>query len=134
MEGEWYGDLPYTDVPEDHWAQSVLSFATNRGWLMGDSSLGVTFRPDDTIERAEAMAVLNRVLQRLPETEADLIDDRIVWPDNQDPTAWYYLVVEEATNAHDHALKDDGVHERWTALLSNVDWDGLFAAKEDAAA
>lgn len=134
VEGEWYGDLPYTDVPEDHWAQSVLSFATNRGWLMGDSSLGVTFRPDDTIQRAEAMAVLNRVLQRLPETEADLIDDRIVWPDNQDPTAWYYLVVEEATNAHDHALKDDGVHERWTALLPNVDWDGLFAAKEDAAA
>ncbi len=125
-EGEWYGDLPFTDVPEGHWATNVLSFASNRGWLMGDmladGTASGTFRPDDTITRAETMAIFNRMLQRLPESEDDLLSGRIEWPDNQDVSAWYWLAVEEATNNHDHALKDDGVHERWTKLLENIDW------------
>lgn len=123
-EGEWYGDLPFDDVPADHWALSVLSFAVNRGWLSGDTyddgALTGSFRPDDSITRAETMAVLNRMLGRLPESEGDLLPGRIEWPDNQDKDAWYWIVVEEATNNHDHALKADGVHERWTRLLENV--------------
>lgn len=123
-EGEWYGDLPFDDVPADHWALSVLSFAVNRGWLSGDTyddgALTGSFRPDDSITRAETMAVLNRMLGRLPESEDDLLPGRIEWPDNRDEDAWYWIVVEEATNNHDHALKADGVHERWTRLLENV--------------
>ena len=123
-EGEWYGDLPFDDVSADHWALSVLSFAVNRGWLSGDTyddgSLTGSFRPDDSITRAETMAVLNRMLGRLPETADDLLPGRIEWPDNRDEDAWYWIVVEEATNNHDHALKADGVHERWTRLLENV--------------
>lgn len=124
-EGEWYGDLPFDDVPEDHWARSVLSFAVNRGWLKGDTnddgSLTGSFRPDDHISRAETMAVLNRMLGRLPESEDDLLPGRIEWPDNQDKSAWYWIVVEEATNNHDHAMKSDGVHERWTKLVENIE-------------
>ena len=43
-----------------------------------------------------------------------------VWPDNQ-PGAWYYLAVQEATNSHDFNRKGD-VHEHWTKLTADPDW------------
>lgn len=123
-EGEDYGSLPFKDVPAGHWASQVISYAVNVGWLSGDTNADSTelrsFRPDDSITRAETMAVLNRMLGRLPETEDDLLPGRVEWPDNQDKDAWYWIVIEEATNNHNHDLKADGVHERWTRLLENV--------------
>ena len=38
------------------------------------------------------------------------------WPDNADPSAWYYLAVQEATNGHTFERKADGVHEQWSKL------------------
>lgn len=140
VRGQMYGEIPFKDVPADHWGVSEISFAANHGWLLGDNSLGVTFRPDDTISRAETMAILNRLLNRLPHDEADLLDGRSQWPDNQDTGMRYWLTVEEATNNHDHVYVrgEHGVHEpefdengeqiaideheRWSALLPNIDW------------
>lgn len=132
-EGSFYGDVPFSDVPKSHWAASVVSFAAKSGWILGDSAVaGATLRPDDTISRAETMAIFNRVLQRLPHDAADLADGRNVWPDNQDSGAWYWLVVEEATNNHgsemvsgDHGVhggEDVGEHERWVTRLDDIDW------------
>ena len=59
--------------------------------------------------------MINRVLNRLPEDEEDLLDGMDIWTDNQ-PETWYYLVVQEATNSHNFERKDDGVHECWTVL------------------
>ena len=81
-----------------------------------------TFGPQKYITRAEAMTLVNRVLNRLPEDTSDLLDDMIRWPDNQDTNIWYYLAVQEATNSHDYERKSDGVHEKWTALNENEDW------------
>lgn len=75
-----------------------------------------TFHPNATITRAEAMAMINRVLGRLPESEKDLLSGMKTWPDNADPSAWYYLTVQEATNSHSFERKEDGVHERWIKL------------------
>ena len=80
-----------------------------------------TFRPENNITRAEAMAVINRVLNRLPEDEEDLLDGMDIWTDNQ-PETWYYLVVQEATDRHNFERKDDGVHECWTVLKEDPDW------------
>ncbi len=78
---------------------------------------------DAPITRAEAMALANRVLKRLPETDDDLLGEMKHWPDNV-PGTWYYLAVQEATNSHDsHAYerKADGVHEIWTTLRDDKD-------------
>ena len=40
--------------------------------------------------------MFNRVLQRVPESEADLLPGMKTWPDNADPKKWYYLSVQEA--------------------------------------
>ena len=60
--------------------------------------------------------MINRVLGRLPESEKDLLPGMKTWPDNADPSAWYYLTVQEATNSHSFERKEDGVHERWIKL------------------
>ena len=107
----------FTDI-KGHWAEKEIQEAASLGWILGRDD--GTFGPDLPITRAEAMTMINRVLCRLPETEDDLLEDMIVWPDNQ-PDTWYYLAVQEATNSHDFQRKDD-VHERWTALRQSIDW------------
>ena len=61
---------------------------------------------------AEAMTMFNRVLQRVPESEADLLPGMKTWPDNADPKKWYYLSVQEATNSHDYERKSNGYEHR----------------------
>ena len=112
------GEELFTDIA-GHWAQNEINAAANKGWISG--YVDGTFRPQKDITRAEAVTLVNRVLNRLPENTDDLLDTMKVWPDNQ-PEDWYYLAVQEATNSHDFERKGDGVHERWTELTKNPDW------------
>lgn len=105
-----------------HWAKPEISVAANNGWINGYTD--GTFHPDSKITRAEAMAMINRVLQRLPESKADLLDGMIQWSDNADTSKWYYLAVQEATNSHYYELKANQ-HEKWTKLRENRDWTEL---------
>ena len=73
------------------------------------------------ITRAEAMTMINRVLNRVPESADDLLAEMINWPDNSDKSAWYYLAVQEATNSHDYKMKNH-IYEKWTALREVADW------------
>ena len=111
-------DSSFTDI-SGHWAEDEIERAATLGWIRGYTD--GTFRPNNLITRAEAMTMINRVLQRLPEDEDDLLDDMNVWPDNQ-PDDWYYLAVQEATNSHDFNRKSDGVHEHWTEMTADPDW------------
>ena len=64
-----------------------------------------TFGPQRSITRAETMTLVNRVLDRKPETGDDLLPDMVTWTDNADKKAWYYLAVQEATNSHYYEFK-----------------------------
>lgn len=102
-----------------HWAESEIHEAAAHGWIRGYEDK--TFKPDQFITRAEAMIMINRVLNRVPETPEDLLDDMIKWPDNSDKSAWYYLAVQEATNSHDYDMKNH-IYEKWTNLKETDDW------------
>ena len=65
--------------------------------------------------------MINRVLNRIPETPADLLDTMVKWPDNSDQSVWYYIPVQEATNSHDYDMKNH-IYERWTAIKAVTDW------------
>lgn len=95
-----------------HWAGSEINRAGARGWVKGDNT-GL-FRPDDPITRAEAVTLINRVLERRPKTEG-LLKDMRTFPDNADPAAWYYLDIQEAANAHTYTVGKDG-KEVWDSL------------------
>ena len=111
----------FTDIAS-HWAKNEIGIAANKGWINGYSD--GTFRPNQYITRAEAMTLVNRVLNRLPENSSDLLDSMIKWPDNSDASAWYYLAVQEATNSHYYKTKENKF-EKWTELRETRDWTEL---------
>lgn len=111
----------FTDIAS-HWAKNEIGIAANKGWINGYPD--GTFRPNQYITRAEAMTLVNRVLNRLPENSSDLLDSMIKWPDNSDASAWYYLAVQEATNSHYYDLKENKC-EKWSKLRETRDWTEL---------
>ena len=113
----------FTDIAS-HWAKNEIGIAANKGWINGYPD--GTFRPNQYITRAEAMTLVNRVLNRLPENSSDLLDSMIKWPDNSDASAWYYLAVQEATNSHAYSDKSkDDKYEKWSKLRETRDWTEL---------
>lgn len=102
-----------------HWAEKEIRRAASLGWIQGYTD--GSFKPDQNITRAEAASMINRMLHRLPETVDDLLDGMIQWPDNQ-PSDWYYINMQEATNSHDFKQKGE-INEYWTKLTANPDRD-----------
>ena len=115
--GKSSGTQSFTDI-KGHWAEKYIERAAELGWIKGFED--GTFRPDAYITRAQAMTMINRVLNRIPEDESDLLPGMNVWPDCN-PGDWFYLAVQEATNSHDFEHKA-GNYEIWTELTKNPDW------------
>ena len=107
----------FSDI-SGHWAENEIERAAAFGWISGYPD--GTFRPDARITRAEAMTMINRVLCRMPQSESDLLDSMVTWPDNK-LSDWHYLAVQEATNSHDFDRQGE-VGESWTKLTSVPDW------------
>ena len=124
-------EAEFTDI-SGHWAEDNILFAASIGWLDGyeDGS----FKPDAKITRAEFITLVNRMLERVPESAEDLLDDMKKWPDNMNEDAWYYLAMQEATNSHDHEFKTVQIpgrnffYEKWLELLEIRDWAALEKA------
>ena len=115
--GKSNGEQTFSDI-QGHWAEKYIQRAAELGWIKGFED--GTFRPDTYITRAQAMTMINRVLNRIPEDESDLLPGMNVWPDCN-PGDWFYLAVQEATNSHDFEHKA-GNYETWTKLMKNPDW------------
>ena len=109
----------FSDIA-NHWAKDEISIAYNNDWITGYPD--GTFGPQRDITRAETMTLVNRVLNRQPETEDDLLPNMTVWTDNANPKAWYYLAVQEATNSHYYEFKTNSQYEKWTELRETRDW------------
>lgn len=64
------------------------------------------FGPKDSLTRAQAIAIINKIIGRLPDNNSfgAVADQMKAWPDNMDTSAWYYAAVQEATNSHDYTL------------------------------
>ncbi len=115
--GKSSGTQSFTDI-KGHWAEKYIERAAELGWIKGFED--GTFRPDTYITRAQAMTMINRVLNRIPEDESDLLPGMNVWPDCR-PGDWFYLAIQEATNSHDYRHKA-GSYETWTGLNADPDW------------
>ena len=115
--GKSSGTQTFSDI-KGHWAQSYIERAAELGWVKGFED--GTFRPNDCITRAQAMTMINRVLNRIPEDASDLLPDMNVWPDCN-PGDWFYLAVQEATNSHNYKHKA-GNYETWISMKQDPDW------------
>ena len=87
-------------------ADKYISFLYMLGILKGKGDN--MFGPKDSLTRAQAITVVNKLIGRLPgegTTSFGAVADQMkTWPDNMDTTAWYYAAIQEATNSHDYTL------------------------------
>ena len=114
-------DKTFSDI-EGHWAQKEIEIACSSGILNGYPD--GTYRPDQPITRAEFIAIVNRVLNRVAHKD-HLHADMICWPDNMNTEIWYYADVQEATNSHLYSRKAGDAYEIWTEILTPPDWKAL---------
>ena len=115
--GKSNGSRTFSDI-KGHWAKAYIERAAELGWISGFQD--GTFRPDAYITRAQAVTMINRMLNRVPEDPSDLLPGMNVWPDCR-PGDWFYLAIQEATNSHDYRRKA-GSYETWTDLNADPDW------------
>ena len=109
-----------TDIA-GHWAEELITAAYNKGWV--DGYPDGTFRPNQNITRAEVMTLVNRLLERAVDQDG-MLDDMVKWSDNQ-PDAWYYETVQEATNSHNYSRDEGETVETWTEITPPRDWSEL---------
>ena len=107
-------------MPEGYWAEDLIAFAADVGWVNGYAD--GTFRPTANITRAAAMKLINNVLERQVD-EDGLLKNATQWNDCT-PDDWCYYIVMEATNSHDWERRSKkSLVEDWTALTADPVWD-----------
>jgi hypothetical protein len=93
--------VAFTDCA-GHWANGYIGAASNNGLMNGypDGS----FKPDGQITRAEVTTSINRMLGRIPDSEA--ISKYTSPYTDLSPMHWAYEQIIEATVEHDAVYKD----------------------------
>ena len=100
----------YTDVNTAAWYYIYVAQATTYGWIGGYPD--GTFRPNNSITRAEVCVIVNNMLGR--EADQDYIDrSSAALADFVDLSGshWAYYTIMEATNSHDYTSTSAG--ETW---------------------
>lgn len=124
--GESVGDF---DDTVGHWAAAEIRKAAEAGWIHGDKG---SFKPDELINRAEVVTLINNMLDRIPDAE-HMLPEMKTFIDNEEGE-WYYEAIQEAANGHEYERDELGVVETWTDLQAERDWTALEAEWAAAAA
>ena len=95
----------FPDVSRNDWFYEQVVSAVQYGWINGYAD--GTFRPNETITRAEVAAIVNRMLGRSADrTYVDAHANELTQFTDVSPYYWAYYDIMEAANAHDHIKKD----------------------------
>ena len=105
------GSKSFTDVPDTYWAARYINFAATRGWVTGYSD--GTFKPENTITRAEVAAVTCRLLERSADQNyiRSHLNELRTFSDMTE-SHWAYWYAMEAANGHDYTKS--GGSENWS--------------------
>lgn len=107
------GNNIFSDVSANDWYYNQVVGSVKYGWITGYSD--GTFRPNNTITRAEVTTIVNRMLGRAADEQYvdSHVDQLCVFPDVLSGH-WAYYEIMEATNPHNYT-QASGV-EDWTSL------------------
>ena len=105
------GSKSFADVPDTYWAARYINFAATRGWVTGYSD--GTFKPENTITRAEVAAVTCRLLERSADQSyiRSHLKELRTFSDMTE-SHWAYWYAMEAANGHDYTKS--GGSENWS--------------------
>ena len=126
-----------TDI-SGHWSIKYLASAYAKGWIEADEN--GHFRPNEAITRADAVVILNRVLERVPDKAAiKALDSKYGFTDVPESNSAYYDIMEAATT---HTFTVSGGNEKWiegsvgftsgSADLDKALWDLLAKAADQS--
>ncbi len=100
-------------MPATHWAAQAIGAAAAQGWIGGYPD--GTFRPENGLTRAEACAVLNRMLGRTGDSaQANKLMTLGLFADVLKPAIGRPPIIAEA--AVQHTPVDNGSGETWTGV------------------
>ena len=104
------GSKSFTDVSDTYWAARYINFAATRGWVTGYSD--GTFKPENTITRAEVAAVTCRLLERSADQNYihSHLNELRTFSDMTE-SHWAYWYAMESANGHDYTKS--GGSENW---------------------
>ncbi|MEE0510540.1 MAG: S-layer homology domain-containing protein, partial [Peptococcaceae bacterium] len=88
----------FSDVPSDYWAADAISKAAALGWVGGYED--GTFRPENTLTRAEACAVFNRITARTGDSDQAKALLSLGLYDDVSASHWAGTDIVEASVAH----------------------------------
>lgn len=107
------GSKTFTDVPSTHWAYAAITSAAEKGWVNGYSD--GSFRPNNSINRAEVVKITNAVLGRSCDKNFVAVNlEKLHDYNDINASFWAYYEILEASNAHDYKTVS-GV-ESWSAV------------------
>lgn len=124
-----YRSCSFKDVDNKYWAADEIALVETMGWINGYED--GTFRPNNTITRAETVAIINRMTERAVRA-GDMLRWMVTFSDNR-PSAWYYEDIQEAANSHTFMRTNDFVpgenycYEEWVKLESAPNWTAIEA-------
>ena len=107
------GEMIFSDIPSNHWAYQHIVSATSKGWINGYPD--GTFRPEQSIARAEAAKITNALLMRSADeayVNANASINR--FPDVA-TNHWAYYEIMETTVSHGYSKTASG-GEIWTSV------------------
>ena len=115
----------FSDVPANAWFSDYVEAAVNAGLIQGFQD--GTYRPNDYITRAQACVIVNRALDRKPDMNYLLGEDKMITWTDCTPSHWFYADMMEATNSHDYEMirVSGKTVEKWTKKLEQRDWTAL---------
>lgn len=113
--GDGSSSIQFTDVPEDHFYRNSIISAAASGLVNGYEDN--TFRPDNTITRAEVVTVINRLLT-LAVSEDTILLDKLENNFNDISTHWARLNILMAANSN------VGTKSFYSATLNGVRENG----------
>ena len=116
--------IPFHDVPSGYWAEKEISSAVHNGYLngYGDGS----FRPDNTVTRAEAVAILNRILGRTP--DKSFIESKKISRIFRDLSVshWAFYEIFEAAASHRYEYLNET--ENWLEVWDIPQYSSEFVS------
>ncbi len=103
---------PFPDVPDDYWAKDAIAYAVQQGWVNGYPE--GTFLPEHPVTRAEAVKIINRLLERNPDDDYIKSQAFTLPFGDVNRTHWAYAEIAEAAVAHSYIR--EGETETWTGI------------------
>lgn len=105
----------FTDVYKSDWFYKYVVGATQYDWINGYPD--GTFRPKNSITRAEATVMVNNILGRSADEDyVSAHKDELTSFTDIKETHWAYYHIVEATNYHDY--NGDGNEEIWLGIIN----------------